>query len=335
MRKPRLFFIAVLVLLGAFLLWKNPLQDTTTRVQNYEFGMQDTASITRIELTTKKPDTAILSRTEDGWLVNNRYIARSSGINTLLRTLHDQEMKHFVAKDRMDRVVKYMATGATEVKVFNSQNERVMHFFVGGNTPDQLGTYMMNTGADQPYAVHIPGFNGFLSSRYFTEEHLWRSKTILALSSSEIERIEMRFPMNPEASFAFNNEGEQFYLFSLGGEPIANADSAAIAGFVQQFEQVLIEGWIQPEDRVWAKKDSILNSTPEFELIVFPFNGAPKTIKGYRKLALEGETDAAGNLREYDKDRFYAQSPEGDLVLIQRYAWSALLRDRTYFIKSR
>lgn len=335
MRKQNLIFVAVIVLLGVFLIWKNPLSDTTTRVQNYEFSFGDTASIARIELTSKRPDTAILNRTEDGWLVNNRYKARSSGINTLLRTLHDQEMKHFVAKDRMDRVVKYMATGATEVQVFNTGNERIMHFFVGGNTPDQLGTYMMNSGADQPYAVHIPGFNGFLSSRYFTEEHLWRSKTIMAMSPNEIQRIEMQFPMNPDASFTLTNEGEKFALRSSAGEPVSNSDSSAIAGFIGQFEQVLIEGWIQPQDRVWAKKDSILHSTPEFELIISPFNGAPKTIKGYRKLALEGETDAAGNLREYDKDRFYAQSPEGDLVLIQRYAWSALLRDRTYFIKSR
>lgn len=325
-----IFLLIAAAVIGMIYFWKGA-DKQSPRVQNYDFKIVDTASVARIELITKKPDTARLQRTESGWIINDRYRARPSGIRTLLRTLHDQEMKHFVARDRMDRVVKYMATGATQVRVYDRENRELLHFFVGGNTPDQLGTYMMISGADQPYAVHIPGFNGFLSSRYFTEEHLWRDKVILRAPLQEINRVTLGYPQNPKASFQLARNGNRWTMTDFAGQPLDGIDSTATDGFLRALDEVLIEGWVRPEDRVWPQRDSILNSTPVFELEVNRRNGSSETIRGFYKLAWEGETDASGALRAFDKDRLYAQSPDGEFVLIQRYAWVDILREASYF----
>ena len=56
--------------------------------------------------------------------------------------------------------------------------KKIKTIYIGGETADQLGTYMMISGAKEPYIVHIPGFNGYLSSRFLCKKEAWRSKKI-------------------------------------------------------------------------------------------------------------------------------------------------------------
>ena len=59
-----------------------------------------------------------------------------------------------------------MSTQRTQVKIFS--NKKILKtIYVGGDTQDQLGTYsMILDNSSEPYVLEIPGFKGYLSSRF-------------------------------------------------------------------------------------------------------------------------------------------------------------------------
>jgi hypothetical protein len=48
-------------------------------------------------------------------------------------------------------------------------------------------------GAEQPYIVDIPGFDGYLSVRYILDEMDWRDRRVMALQPSDIARISVQY----------------------------------------------------------------------------------------------------------------------------------------------
>ena len=86
-------------------------------------------------------------------------------------------IKNPVARSALNNVIKRMAVQNTKVTIY-SNNGDMKTLFIGGETADQLGTFMMIDGAKEPYVIHIPGFNGYLSSRFNCKEDLWRDKKL-------------------------------------------------------------------------------------------------------------------------------------------------------------
>jgi hypothetical protein len=330
--KKSLFYLLILVglIAVAYYLINRDESRTEVRAENYDFAVTDTSSVDRIVMKSKKPEEVTLERKGDRWIVNGKYTARGSAIQTLLATLHDQEMKNYIPEAQKNKVYKDLSATGTEVMIYNGE-ELVRHFYVGGNAPDMLGTYMMNYGAYDAYVVHKPGHNGFLNTRYFTEEHLWRSKAFIQLKKDEIAAISMRYNDNSEQSFRIENTAEGYRLIGLADNRDLAVNSDAADGFFEAFGQVLYEGIVQETDRVWPKVDSIVNSTPAFELRIETVSDSVIKVDGFHKIAQEGETDNQGNLLAYDRDRKYAVIPSGEFVLIQNYAWNDIFRPKDYF----
>jgi hypothetical protein len=67
-----------------------------------------------------------------------------------------------------------MAAKSTKIEIY-SKGEKVKQYYVGHATQDNTGTYMLLTNPEtdknyeEPFITHIPGFEGFLSTRYLTE----------------------------------------------------------------------------------------------------------------------------------------------------------------------
>ena len=198
--KKRAWLYAILIAVsGTLVTWLFLLENEgTTRPQLYDFTVEDTASVDRITIRDKRPMETVLTRTRDGWRVNGGYLARPDAIEILLETLKRQEMRSFAPEKAKKRVLNMMSTRGTEV-IVEAEGEVVKHFYVGGNAPDLLGTYMMIRGSDGPYQVHIPGFNGFLNTRYFADPNMWRNRTLVSIDAENIERISLEYHHDPEA----------------------------------------------------------------------------------------------------------------------------------------
>ena len=332
--KKILLYLLVIVALGAtawFLINKNNQRSSfATQESNWDFGILDTNTITRIEITDKVPSKVVLTKQPEGWMVNDKYSARPDAIEVLLETMHRQTMRNFVPEPALANVAKRIAVFGKEVKVF-AGDKLIKHFYVGTETPDQLGTFMMLDGADKPYAVHVQGFNGYLNSRYFTDEALWRNRLIFGQSVSEIAEVTIEYPTDTAESFKITNNNGKFALTTLQGTPITDALNINVNVFLGSFRTANYEGMVVETDGVWARRDSLTSFAPVFVLNLKDTDGQMHQLKAYRKGADREQFDENGEQMITDPDRLYAFLDDGRWVVIQYFGLRNIIVTREFF----
>ena len=303
----------------------------------YDFAVTDTASITKIVISDKKPASVTLQRTTSGWVVGDSLPVRTDAVEVLLQTVGSVTLKNFVKKSAIDQVNNRMDVYGKWVEVY-AGDQLVKSYIVGTETPDMLGTYFRMTDSQLPFSVYIQGFNGYLTTRFFTEESLWRERTMYGLQPNQIEAVEMNVT-GPEGFFwIITRKDLELGLLEpatepanwslVGGEyePLAFSNPQQLLSTVQSLRTLKYEGAIVPTDNIWQKKDSIFASTPAFTMNIHTVDGDVLETQAFFKKPegiLIGED---GVPHQWDPDRFYAKLPDGRMALIQRYAWRNLMK---------
>jgi hypothetical protein len=254
-------------------------------------------------------------------------------------------LKNFVTESAVPEIEQRMTVYGKWVEVFVGE-QRVKHYIVGTETPDMLGTYYKMVGAELPFSVYIQGFNGYLSTRFFTESTLWRDRTIFGLAPESIKNIEMVLPQDPNGGWMITRQNlkkmdgpllepasasQNWSMVDGAYKVVPVNDPLALFTVVKSLQTLKYEGAIISSDNVWVKKDSIFASTPAFELLVSTADGQQLRTRAFYKKP-EGQQQAAdGTVHVWDPDRFYAELPDGRMALIQRYGWRNLLKLRWDF----
>lgn len=313
-----------LLLLSALAIWLwNRSQDRSSlggiEKEWSEFSIEDTASIDRIVISDKVPMKVDLIKTDGKWQLNGRAL-RKDAIEVLLETLKRMEMRNFVAENSKDEILRRMATYGKEVIVY-SKGEEIAHFFVGTDTPDHLATYMLKKGAELPFAVHIPGFNGYLSSRFITKEVLWYNRSLIGQDVSNLNLFKMDYSdaSMPSVHLQKNDDASWQNLI----EP--DMDQKWITAYLKQLEKANYEGAIVTSDKIFMRKDSLLNSTPYLQFAWADMQGNSHWLKAYKIKAEADAADAQGNPLNFDPDRMHAIYDDGRMVLLQFYGLRFIL----------
>ena len=170
------YFIIILVLI-ILIIFGIKHNSSSIRVDKRNFSIEDTLFIDKVILENRNLEKLKLTRNKSNWTLNDTLIANQYLINLLLKTIKEMQVKNPIARAALPNIISRMATQNTKVDIFK-KNKKIKTIYIAGETPDQLGTYMMIEGAKEPYVVHIPGFNGYLSSRFSCKENIWRSKQI-------------------------------------------------------------------------------------------------------------------------------------------------------------
>ena len=134
------------------------------------FAVEDTTAIGKILLTNLKGDSILLEQHNGSWTMNKDYRPRPDAIHNLLNTMVQLEVKMPVAKSMHNTVIKKIAGKRTHVEVFNGKGEKTKGFYIGDNTDQLNGTFMLMENSDHAFVVNIPGFAGFAATVFFTDE---------------------------------------------------------------------------------------------------------------------------------------------------------------------
>jgi hypothetical protein len=339
-----LISLAILIILAAFLILNQRSGTLKNRIK--DFAIMDTASVTRIFLADKKNRTILLEKNdEDGWMLNKTYQARQSGINMLLETFVNLVAKYPVSKGGRDNVISQLAVQSVKVEIYQLvyrinlfgrfrlfQHEKLTKtMYIGGATPDNMGTFMLLEGSDTPFVVHMLGFRGFVAPRFSTLEKDWRDHTVFKTKLNEIRTVVMETPLDPPNSFKVSAENDRFILTDLyNGSLVQAYDTLRLLNFLTTFADIRYEALIEYIDP--AKKDSIIQSVPRNIITVSDIYGNSKKIKIFYKANEDRFVDMQGNLYSYDIDRLYALvNEERDFVLIQYYVFDKMLRPLSFF----
>lgn len=324
-----LVIVAILAVVVAFFTMRSG--QGTLKPELKDFAVQDTASIDRIFMVDKSNQQVSLSRNGSHWVVNDKYVVRQDAIDLLLKTMHRLRVKSPVSKSSLDNVIKMMATRNTKVEIY-SKGKHLKTYYVGGPTQDQMGTFMMLEGSSVPFIMSIPGFVGYLSTRYFIDEAQWRSQLLLDYDFDEIARIRSINNSMPEQSLEYTQENRQLTLKRLpDGYQAALMDTLALRYFVSHFERVACEFYTEGLSQ--EVRDSLEAANPFHVLEVTDIHGKTTRIEAHRRPPVTQVNDA-DPLPEYDDERLYAWINNETWVTIQYFVFDPLFREFDFFVPS-
>jgi hypothetical protein len=338
MKKNRLslLVLAVLVVLSAYYFFTNKsgtLSEQKGAKSN--FAIEDTASIDKIFMVDSKGQTLTLVKLDKGWRVNDKYDARPDNIRLLMKTFSRIAVKSPVPNSAFKTIVKNIATGSTKVEIYQGNNKPSKVYYVGNSTMDQQGTNMLLEVAGEkssvPYVMHIPGFRGYLTSRFFTDEAQWRDAYVFRYDPKDIKKIEVTLFETPEESFSIDKAENGFELKDSENKKVEGVSSEILNEYVSRYKKIYYE--MIDVESTEERKDSIVASEPYFQITVEDVEGTSVKLVSYHMPNFRTLLDKDGEKFKYDVDRMYGYLDKNLFVFIQFATFDQLTIPRSYFKK--
>ena len=353
--KLTLIIAAVLVVIAGMLIWNNRYL-STVRGDSADFMVWDTSTVTKFYLADRNDHESLLERQPDGtWMLNGTYKAHSKQVQQFLTTLYKVRIKMPVSVASHDNIVKQLAVNSTKVEVYQTvprinlfnriklfhHEARTKVFYVGDATKDSSGTFMLKEGADKAYIVYIPGFRGFITTRFTALPDDWRDHSVFSANMADIQSVCVEFNREPEESFKVENTGRHQYSMTrlADNTPIA-FDTLKVINLLSSFGDLRFEALLNniiPQKRF----DSIVQSPYLHRVTLTTKDGTVTQMTTFEKfvnntaiLEIEGRVDEFGNpLDPIDHNRIYGLiNDDKDLTLIQYYVFDKVLNPADYYI---
>jgi hypothetical protein len=348
MKKNRYIIISVIVLAVIALLLIFSRSETTFNRSLSDFALDDSANVTKIFMSDKNNNSVTLNRIGPGkWLVDNQHPASKFNVEMLLQTMLDLAVKYPVANAAQNNVIRELAVNSVKVEVYQMvyritifgvklfPHEKLTKvYYVGGATASNQGTFMLMERSNAPFVTYLPGLRGFVSPRYSPMARNWRDYNVFKATIPEIAKIRVEIPETPGYSYeVVNNHNNTYTLVSLeDNREIPDYDTLRILNFLSGFRNLNYEAILNDIGK--HRIDSVVNSQPFIVITLTDTSGLTTTMKTFHKKGPEGQVDPEGNPLPYDLDRLYAQVNDGkDFVIIQYFAFSKVLRPKTFFLK--
>lgn len=340
MKKNRIAIILVIILSSASFWFIINRNNGTIKPTLRDFAVADTASVNKIFLADKNGNTITLERQPGTqWIVNGKYTARPDAIQTLLTTIKKIDVKEPIGKNAQDNVIKRLAAKAVKCEIYQN-NELTKAYYVGTETPDQTGTYMILIDPEtmkpsaKAFITYIPGFEGYLTTRYFTEENGWRDRTVFHYIPTEIKSVKLEAPSNPDQNYELIVFGENKYQVKklTDNKPLNDLDTLAVKQYLSYFQQLNFEGFEAEITR--HQIDSALKTKPLNILTVTNNKGQSNKVTFYTRNNLKKVLDEEGNPLPFDPVRMNALLNNGkDFVMLQYFVFGKVLPPVDYFRK--
>ncbi len=307
MKRNLTLFVLLIMLLGLILWFMQRQSSSTLRTDRSDFAFPDTASLTRIFLADKFGNSVLLKREGNGWTANGKP-AIQENVLFLLDAIKNIEVRHPVARAAYNNIMKQMAATGIKVELY-VKDKKVKTYYVGHETQDQMGTYMYLENSSVPYAMHIPGFDGFLNVRYNTNEKAWWKRSVFSFSPDEIHSIVIDNKLKPEQSFEIVRDRNTWRLCSYPeGRPYSRASEEKMLHYLNEYRNINYERELTGTS---PEIDSILQAGPMMIITVRTQAGDQRIARMYPKPRTEPPQDEwqrqPDEMWQFDPDRFYLQ----------------------------
>ena len=337
MKKTAIYLIILIVLAGGvYYIIKERDNTSTISKKDQDFAVEDISKIGKIRLADKENNVVVFEKKNNQWLLNDKYEPRKAELELLLNTIENIRVKSPVSKSARNNVIRGMSGRHTLVEVFDQKGKLIKSYFVGGVTTSGVGNYMKMKDSEHLFEVYIPGFNGHLETRYFTDEQDWRSRKIFAYEPGTIQSISVDYINRPEESFKLTVVArDSFNVEQLNKNNPANKsiDERAANLYLNHFQKIHAEAYVNDV----INEQAILASEPIVIMKVRDIQGKENEIKIYSKPVskrTKQQFDPAGAEMEYDRERFYALINEGeDWVVIQEFVFGKLFVTYSFFLE--
>ncbi|MEL6865127.1 MAG: DUF4340 domain-containing protein [Bacteroidota bacterium] len=320
--KKTFILLGLFALLGAGSWWllNNKSQDSTIRSGDRDFAVKDLSTIQKIFIADRSGETTTLERQEGYWLFNGEYKARPNAMENLLDAIKRVDVNYVVARAAVENIVDDIAAHGIKVEIYNKANQLIKSYYIGGATNDELGTYMIMAGSNEPFVTHIPSWEGGLRTRFALKGNEWRDRSVFSEQVDDIVAVSVEYPKQRSKSFKLIKEGERYSIkpyYEITPEIQRPLKAGAVEAFLIGFKNLQCEAF-QNEH---PDRDSISQQLP-FVNIKLKNKGEEQVEAQFHPIFLfdnEGDmvTDADVKGSDTAVERYYAVTNSGDFLLVQ------------------
>lgn len=323
----RILYVLMLItaVTGGVWLYTQPAGQLAS-IEGTDFAVTDTSLVDKIFIADMDGKSVTLARPDKGklWGLNGRFKAREDAVTLLLKTFKRAAIQGPVAEAAEPNVVRLISARGKKVEIYQGGETPVKTWYVGTATPSHTGTYMVletpQGRGDKPYVVHMEGFTGYLSTRFFTSERDWRFTGLFNHPKRSLAGIEVRHLDQDGESYLLTSEDDgALELRGLEGKPFAYRDTLGLRQHFLRFKKVHLETYDSRLSN--AVEDSLRSASGAFELTTWNKLGDRSSVTVHWKR----EKDASGS-GGLDLEQLYGVTSEGEVVLLQRFVFDPLIR---------
>jgi hypothetical protein len=345
------FFLAILSILTIIYKRKDFNKYKNSNDLFTIFAIKDTTNITKIFLANMYGDKVLLSRTIDGWMVDDQKPASKYQISQIFSTLTSIRVAKPVPKKGQETIIKMLAINSTKVELYETKplftlfgskfftKEKLLKtYFFGDATQDNLGSFALLEGMSEPYIIYKPGFRGYVTPIFSPKPIDWLTRCIFNTKLTRIKDASFIDYENPENSFFIEKSGTRsFALFDSHKNIVLNYDTTLLINMLSEFRERNYEQFLP--DIAQSLKDSIIQFNFYKIISVTDVDNQTTSIKLYH-LIDEGALYENGNLvqdvyQEFNKDRCYVTINENtdELYTIQFFHFGRQVQPLSYYLK--
>ncbi len=337
MKRTIILAIIFLILAGSTTWYMTSKKDDGKRSYKKTAEMDfavESESVYKIFINDREGNKSLLTRKDDHWLIDNTYKVRPTAISMLLHTMSRLEVKYRPSKEAAKNIINDFATFGIEVEAYDKNDQLIKNYYVGKGDQRGTGTYMIMAEADEPFAMHIPSFEGSLRPRYFLKGEEWRDKSVFSEKIEEIQSVSVEYPKQKNKSFKLSKTGGSYKV-----EPFYESTPAIATPFqkgtpekyLAGFESMVAEAFQNDH----AKRDSISALIPFCNIILTKSDGEVKSVKFFPFVKLDKWGNPVPETGGQPVFRLNADCSWGDFMLIQQSVFSkAFWSYDSFFSKS-
>jgi hypothetical protein len=335
--KSLILLISIILVLGVYSIYLYYNDAPASKLKpNSDFIIENTDDVDKI-IIDDNGLAITLTKVNEEWFANDSVKARPEGVELILKTFRRIKVQSSVPKPMVRNVITNLAASSKKVEVFKGGSKPIKTYFIGNPTQDHSGTYMLletpeNGRSSEPYVTHIPGFNGFLSSRFFASLEDWKFTGIFNYNLTNISKIKVDIKDIPSESYQILQAKDgRFSLLNINGEIINNYNKALLQNYLVNYKKI---HYNKVMEYTKNQIDSVKLLTPDYIISVTDKNEATKEVLFYKKAANTGEMDPVTR-KQQEFDVNYALGIVNDANKVARYQYHVidpLLMKKSYFL---
>lgn len=227
------------------------------------FKVENFEAVTEILVSNKAGQKMSLKKVDEQWILNDKFPVRKHLFEEMKDALTKMEAGSPVPEIGKDVVVKQMVAEAIKVEVFKGKKKDKV-IYIGGpnlrNTASHMFLEVNGKVSDRIYNVSIPGFRGYLTTRFTIDENEWRSKDIFSYAPQDVKEIEIKYFNHSEYdNFILKHENNNFSVVVNDQTFTAEQlNEQNIVNYLKLFDkqQLMAYSFVEPE--LHPLKDSLL-----------------------------------------------------------------------------
>ncbi|MBT5354457.1 MAG: DUF4340 domain-containing protein [Flavobacteriales bacterium] len=310
MKNKSLVYISIFISIIYFSSCRNEVKE---EVNEKDFYLTETENIDKIIMSDKAGNIITLEK-EEKWILNSKYSVMEHQIERTLEVMKDLRIKSSVSEAMTEFVLQNIATKGVKVEIFEGER-KIKSYYIGGNTSNHDGTYMIMENAENAYVMHMPTKpNDLLAAKYGIElisvnQNAWRERIKINISPEDISEVKVIDFINKEQSYTINIKNKTLTDFGNNEILIDSIGYHTFASFFSNLKCGEYKPDLDPKDFIMIKKIYITNNNQTDSLIIYDKSAIQKTQKEF-----SGSTVS-----------FYAQWNNSDIVIIQNYIFNKVL----------